>query len=84
MMKTMTNLVLSASVLVGFGLLSSSAFAQQETVDQQLDVPADVMVNIENMRGEVEIVGSDKNYAEVKGQLDEYATGFTLNWMVII
>lgn len=77
MMKTMTNLVLSASLLMGFSLLSTSALAQQETVDQQLEVPADVVVNIENMRGEVQIIGSDTNYAEVKGQLDEYATGFT-------
>ncbi|MGQ4275493.1 DUF4097 family beta strand repeat-containing protein [Pseudidiomarina sp. E22-M8] len=73
----MTNLVLNATVFLGLSFASTNALAKQETVDKQIEVPANVVVSIDNMRGKVTIVGTDNNYAKVKGKLDEYATGFT-------
>ncbi|WP_157980835.1 DUF4097 family beta strand repeat-containing protein [Pseudidiomarina homiensis] len=75
-MKTLVNVVTNVALLSGL-VFSGIAYADQQRVDERLEVPADVFVKIENMRGDVRISGTDENYAEVKGELDKYATGLT-------
>ncbi|MDN7123839.1 DUF4097 family beta strand repeat protein [Pseudidiomarina sp. 1APP75-32.1] len=77
MMKKLMNLLFSVSVAAVLCAAPTAAFAAQESVDKRLDVPANVVVTIENMRGEVEIIGTEETYAQVRGKLDEYATGMT-------
>lgn len=72
--KALTSTVLMASVLC-----SGLAEAKQQRVDERMAVPADVFVKIENLRGDIRIVGTNENVAEVKGELDEYATGLTFS-----
>ncbi len=77
-MKTLMSVVTSTVLMAGL-VYSGLAEAKQQRVDERLAVPADVFVKIENMRGDVRIIGSNDNYAEVKGELDEYATGLTFS-----
>ncbi len=69
--------VLTGAVLVTTLAYAGAAEAKQQRVNERLEVPADVFVKIENMRGDVRISGTNDNYAVVQGELDEFATGLT-------
>ncbi|CAB0151976.1 hypothetical protein PSI9734_02330 [Pseudidiomarina piscicola] len=69
--------ILAMVLLLAIGLLAPQAIAKQQSVEQRMEVPTTIIVSLENMRGEVEIVGTDDNLAKVSGRLDEYATGLT-------
>lgn len=75
-MKTVMTVVSGAALLAG-SYFPLAALAKQQQVDERIEVPTSVTVNVNNMRGEVTLIGGEGNYAEVKGKLDEYATGFT-------
>lgn len=77
-MKRLMNVITSTLLVTGL-IYSGLADAKQQRVDERLEVPADVFVKIENMRGDVRITGNNDSYAEVKGELDEYATGLTFS-----
>ncbi len=51
--------------------LPATLFADQQSVDQRIEMPADGVVRITVVRGEVEVLGWDKNEIEVHGFLDE-------------
>ncbi|RUO60529.1 DUF4097 family beta strand repeat-containing protein [Pseudidiomarina insulisalsae] len=74
-MKVLTSVVTGMVLATGL-VYSTGAVAEQQRVDEQLQVPADVFVKVENMRGEVSIKGTADSVARVEGVLDEYATGF--------
>lgn len=57
-------------------LLCAGAFAG-ESVDVSERVPADPIVKIDNMRGEVEIRAWDREEVSVTGELDDLAEGLT-------
>ena len=42
-------------------------------VDETLSVPAEVFVEISNLRGDVDIVGWDRDEVRVRGELDRLA-----------
>ena len=48
-----------------------------DKIDEVLDVSAGGQVAIENMRGEVAIIGWDKDQMAVSGELDDKALGYT-------
>ncbi|MEX1221005.1 MAG: DUF4097 family beta strand repeat-containing protein [Idiomarina sp.] len=73
-MKLLTG-VLSVLLLAS---VTATAVAQGRAVNEQRDIPATASVNIENMRGDLKIIGSDRSTAEVTGTLDEKAEGFTM------
>lgn len=75
-MKAVLTLVTGAALVAG-SYFPLHALAKQQQVDERIEVPNNVTVNVNNMRGDVKLIGSDSNFAEVKGKLDEYATGFT-------
>lgn len=75
-MKALMNLATGTALIAGL-FYSGLVQADQQRVEQRLEVPADVLVKVENMRGDVKITGTDEMFAEVKGELDEYATGLT-------
>ncbi|WP_411357970.1 DUF4097 family beta strand repeat-containing protein [Pseudidiomarina salilacus] len=72
-MQTLNKVMLTAAL----SLVMLPAQAKQESVDQRLQVPSNVVVSVDNLRGDIDILGADIDYADVKGKLDEYATGFT-------
>jgi hypothetical protein len=53
-----------------------AAFAGDK-IDEVLDVSATGQVSIENMRGEVEIIGWSKSQVSISGELDDKALGYT-------
>ncbi|QDP00171.1 DUF4097 family beta strand repeat-containing protein [Thalassotalea sp. PS06] len=60
-----------------FSTLITSAFAiEDRNVDVRLPASDNVTVVIENMRGQVEIIGDDSEEVWVKGIIDEKATDF--------
>jgi DUF4097 and DUF4098 domain-containing protein YvlB len=59
--------------IFALGLIISSPLLAKDKVDRQADVASDVRVSIENLRGEVEILGWDKEQISVVGELDEKA-----------
>ncbi|MCH8256844.1 MAG: DUF4097 family beta strand repeat protein [Proteobacteria bacterium] len=70
-MKMIETFLITASLLV-----SGMAFAKQQEVNQSLDVPADGLVHIIVVRGEVAVMGWEKNQVEVRGELDEQVEDF--------
>lgn len=60
---------------LGLALLSSASFAGQ-TIEQTLDAAANGRVLIDNMRGDVKIIGWDKEQVKVSGELDDEADGY--------
>lgn len=73
-MKLLTG-VLSVLLLAS---VASNAAAEGREVNEQRDIPATASVNIDNMRGDLKVIGSDRSTAEVTGTLDEKAEGFTM------
>jgi len=62
--------------LITISLMATGiAFAEQE-VNQSLDVIGDGLVRINVVRGEVKVMGWDKNKVEVRGELDEQVEEF--------
>jgi len=57
-------------------LVTGVAFAEQQQVNQSLDVRADGFVHINVVRGEVNVIGWEKNQVEVRGELDEQVEEF--------
>jgi DUF4097 and DUF4098 domain-containing protein YvlB len=57
-------------------LLCTGAIAGDK-IDEVLDVSATGQVSIENMRGDVKIMGWDKSQVSVSGELDDKAIGYT-------
>ncbi len=63
--------------ITGFSLaLLCSLPLLAKQVDERLSVGADVQIEIENLRGKVEIIGTDNNEVWVIGKLDEKANDF--------
>ncbi len=60
---------------LGLALLSSSVLAGQ-SIDQSLDAAANGRVLIDNMRGDIKIIGWDKEQVKVSGELDDEADGY--------
>ena len=58
------------------GLLPLMAMAGQ-TINEQIDVPANKRIFIENQRGDVRIEGWDKPH-KIEGELDDKAQGYRL------
>lgn len=54
------------------------ALAAGEKVEQSVELPGSATVNLENMRGYVEIVGTSGNTATLTGTLDEKAEDFSM------
>ena len=65
------------AIIYTLALAPVLAFAG-EKIDEQLDVPKDGRIYIDNQRGEVIIKGWDKNTFKVTGELDDKAEGYTL------
>jgi DUF4097 and DUF4098 domain-containing protein YvlB len=64
-------------LLIGSSLLiASAAYAEQRHVDKSLEASADGTVRVSVVRGEVRVVGWDKNQVEVRGELDEQLEEF--------
>lgn len=59
------------------GLLPLMAMAGQ-TINEQIDVPANKRIFIENQRGDVRIEGWDKPQLKIEGELDDKAQGYRL------
>lgn len=76
-MKKSTSAVFSMSLLA-VSLLSSQVMAAGAEINEQRKVQANEKIYIENLRGLVDIVATDKTEFSVKGQLDEKAEGFEL------
>lgn len=57
-------------------LVPSLTHAKGDTVNQQLDIPANARVVIDTMRGQVDIQGGQANVAKVTGTLDKNAEAF--------
>ncbi|MCH7742314.1 MAG: DUF4097 family beta strand repeat protein [Proteobacteria bacterium] len=70
-MKMIRTFLVIASLLV-----TGIAFAKQQEVDQRLDATADGFVHIIVVRGEVTVMGWEKNQVEVRGELDEQVEDF--------
>ncbi|MEO2267923.1 DUF4097 family beta strand repeat-containing protein [Pseudoalteromonas pernae] len=49
-----------------------------EKIDEQISVPADGRIFIDNQRGDIIIKGWDKASLQIKGELDDKAEGYTL------
>ncbi|WP_105200112.1 MULTISPECIES: DUF4097 family beta strand repeat-containing protein [unclassified Pseudoalteromonas] len=49
-----------------------------EKIDEQINVPADGRIFIDNQRGDIIIKGWDKASLQIKGELDDRAEGYTL------
>ncbi|MBS3797350.1 MULTISPECIES: DUF4097 family beta strand repeat-containing protein [unclassified Pseudoalteromonas] len=49
-----------------------------EKIDEQISVPADGRIFIDNQRGDIIIKGWDKASLQIKGELDDRAEGYTL------
>ncbi|MFY8273649.1 DUF4097 family beta strand repeat-containing protein [Pseudoalteromonas sp. SSDWG2] len=49
-----------------------------EKIDEQITVPADGRIFIDNQRGDITIKGWDKDSLQIKGELDDLAEGYTL------
>lgn len=65
------------NLLASLALLPLATLAG-EKIDQQLDIPADGKVLIENQRGDVTIKAWDKAVFKVSGTLDDKAEGYEL------
>jgi DUF4097 and DUF4098 domain-containing protein YvlB len=76
-MKKSTSVVFSMSLLA-ISLLSNQVLAAAIEVNEQRKVQTNEKIYIENLRGQVDIVATDKTEFSVKGQLDEKAEGFEL------
>jgi len=57
---------------------ASMALAAGEKVDKTVELPESAAVNVENLRGHIEIVGTSGNAATLTGTLDEKADGLTM------
>lgn len=71
----MKNIWILAMIAV-LTFIPSLSQAKGERVDQQLQVPANTRVVIDTMRGQVDIIGTNENLAQVSGTLDEKAEKF--------
>ena len=60
------------------GLLPLMAMAGQ-TINEQVDIPANKRIFIENQRGDVRIEGWDKPVLKIEGELDDKADGYRLD-----
>ena len=60
------------------GLLPLMAMAGQ-TINEQIDVPVNKRIFIENQRGDVRIEGWDKPQLKIEGELDDKAEGYRLD-----
>lgn len=76
-MNKSTSVVFSISLLAA-SLLPVQVLAAGAPVNELRKVQANEKIYIENLRGLVEIVATDKAEFSVKGQLDEQAEGFEL------
>ncbi|QTL36752.1 DUF4097 family beta strand repeat-containing protein [Pseudoalteromonas viridis] len=65
------------AIIVGLAALPLFALAGDK-IDEQIQVPLDGKVVIENQRGKVTIKSWDKPSFKVSGELDELAEGYTL------
>ena len=70
-MKLIQTFLITTSLLV-----TGVAVAKQQEVNQSLDVPADGLVHIIVVRGEVTVIGWEKSQVEVRGELDEEVEEF--------
>ncbi|WP_164742366.1 DUF4097 family beta strand repeat-containing protein [Pseudidiomarina mangrovi] len=57
-------------------LLFSPWVSAKQSLPHSLDVPADVRVVVENMRGKVQIRGVDGTKAAIRGEVDKHAEDF--------
>ncbi|GAA6150949.1 DUF4097 family beta strand repeat-containing protein [Pseudoteredinibacter isoporae] len=64
-----------AILTFGLAVLSSAAIAGQ-SIEKTLDAESDGRVYIDNMRGNITIIGWDKNQVKVSGELDDEAEGY--------
>ncbi|WOC26759.1 DUF4097 domain-containing protein [Pseudoalteromonas sp. N1230-9] len=64
-------------LVLTLGLLPLMAMAGQ-TINEQIDVPANKRIFIENQRGDVRIEGWDKPQLKIEGELDDKAQGYRL------
>jgi DUF4097 and DUF4098 domain-containing protein YvlB len=76
-MKNSTATLFSLSLMAA-SLLSVPVMAAGADINEQRQVQANEKIYIENLRGLVDIVATDKAQFSVKGQLDEKAEGFEL------
>ncbi|CAH9054884.1 hypothetical protein PSECIP111951_02687 [Pseudoalteromonas holothuriae] len=65
------------ALLAGLALLPVFAFATQK-IDEQITIPVNGKVVVENQRGEITIKTWDENSFKVSGTLDEKAKGYKL------
>jgi len=65
------------AIILGIALLPMAVFAG-EKIEQQIEVPNGGVIHIENQRGNVNIMGWEKNQFKVSGELDDKAQGYTL------
>ncbi len=70
-MKLSRNLIAVLTLLISTFNLHAG-----EKVDQELNADANGVVEIENVRGKVAVIGWDKNKVSVKGELDDQAQKF--------
>ena len=68
---------IGALVLMGLLLLGTAAVHAGEAVDKTLDVKADGVVRIDNVRGRIDVQGWDRSAVSVTGTLDDRTTKFT-------
>jgi DUF4097 and DUF4098 domain-containing protein YvlB len=76
-MKLKLNFVQSALLVAGF-VCSTQVFAAGVAINEKRAVSANEKIQINNMRGVVNIVAVDKAEFNVQGTLDEKAKGFDL------
>jgi len=76
-MKNSTATLFSLSLMAA-SVLSVPVMAAGADINEQRQVQANEKIYIENLRGLVDIVATDKAEFSVKGQLDEKAEGFEL------
>jgi DUF4097 and DUF4098 domain-containing protein YvlB len=70
-MKTLRSKV-ARQLLIAMGVMAGSlAYAEQQSVDESVNVTVDGIVRINVVRGDINVHGWDKDQVEVRGLLDE-------------
>ena len=64
---------LNKSILLTILISLTSIVYASESVNKSLSAKADGVVEIHNVRGDIKIIGWDKNKVEIKGELDDLA-----------
>jgi len=70
-MNTLRSIVARQLLITISVMAASLAYAEQQSVDERVNVKADGVVHINIVRGDIDVRGWDKDQVEVRGLLDE-------------